>query len=112
MAQLDFRREEFVAAVCTVAKVFAERFYDNPTTILPGFSLSAPPQAERPLISRTDAARELGNRHPTTIDRLVRAGQLKAHYPTGPSGHAKFDPDDIARLKSQRDRTPRKRKRE
>jgi excisionase family DNA binding protein len=95
MARTDVRKQEFIAAVATVAAFLAERFYDGggiaPTVLLP----QSPADDNEKLLSRQGAA-DMLDVSLSTIDRFVREGELSPVKIAG--RHPKFKPTDLARL--------------
>jgi excisionase family DNA binding protein len=82
MAQSDSKKQEFVAAVATVAAVLAERWYEgwgnSPFTI----SAPAAEPSSEPLLNRKEAAKLL-KCSVSTLGRLVDAGDITKKHLTG-----------------------------
>lgn len=98
MARMDVKKQEFVAAVATVASFLAERWFDEAGSVpvSPSNTLGAIPlDPGDPVFNRKEAARFL-RVSVSTLGRFVKAGELKPIMLTGKA--PKYRREDLERL--------------
>lgn len=100
MARTDAKKQEFIAAIQTVAAIFAEHWWDGGGKT-PNLVLSPPsPEDNEQMLGRGDVAKML-DVSTRTVDRLVKEKQLTPVRLTG--RNPKFRKSEVERFIRRRE---------